>query len=114
MSIYLGGVVALEEMSDIQNHLNDEIYCNCCGKPIMKTTLKNVPMDYLHIEKSWGYFSSKDLTRHIFNVCEKCYDKWVASFNIPVEEYPVEDIHVYTEEEIDILSAAYKEAMGGI
>ena len=103
----------MDEVRKIGNHSKHEIYCNCCGKPIMKTTLKNVPMDYLHVEKSWGYFSSKDLTQQVFNVCEKCYDKWVSSFKIPVEEYPVEEIHVYTEEEIEILSAAYKMAAMG-
>ena len=101
---------SLNDLKRINSHSESEIYCNCFGKPIMKTALRNVPMDYLHIEKSWGYFSSKDLTRQVFNVCEQCYDKWVSSFNIPVEEYPVEDIHVYSEEEIEILSAAYKEA----
>ena len=70
-------------------------------------------MDHLHIEKEWGYFSSKDLTKHVFNICEECYDKWIASFNIPVEQFPVEDIRVYTDEEIEILRVAYEEAAIG-
>lgn len=86
----------------------DKIYCNCCGKEIIKAQLTDSHMDYLHIEKSWGYFSSKDLTTHSFNICETCYDKWVADFTIPVEEMYIEDIMLYSDEEISQLNEAYK------
>ncbi|WP_054743547.1 hypothetical protein [Cellulosilyticum ruminicola] len=98
----------MNEVERLENRSKKEIYCNCCGKPIIKTTLKGVTMDYLHIEKEWGYFSNKDLTRQKFNVCERCFDKWISTFEIPVEESLVEDIYVYTDEEMEILSAAYK------
>ena len=102
-------------MNDIKaiHSENREIYCNCCGKKILETTLKNMHMDHLHIEKNWGYFSSKDSTKHVFNICEMCYDKWIAKFSIPVEQFPVEDIRVYTEEEMEILRLAYEEAAIG-
>ena len=69
--------------------------------------LVNQKMEYLRVEKEWGYFSHKDLTKHTFNICESCYDKWVASFAIPVEEFPVDEIHIYTEEELEVLNEAY-------
>lgn len=87
-----------------------ERYCNCCGRPIIKTAIENHYMDYVHVEKVWGYFSSKDLTTHTFNICENCYDKWTASFAIPVETFPEDDIMVYSDEEMELLSAAYKKA----
>ena len=43
-------------------------------------------MEIVHVEKEWGYFSRKDTTRHIFDLCEECYDKWILEFKIPVEE----------------------------
>lgn len=86
-------------------HSAEEVYCNCCGTKIEEISGKL--MDYLRIDKEWNYFSSKDLTKHSFNICERCYDKWVAMFKIPVEEYPVEDIYVYTDEEMEVLSKAY-------
>lgn len=98
----------MNEVGRLGDRSKREIYCNCCGNPIIKTTLKDVTMDFLHIEKEWGYFSNKDLTKQMFNICERCYDKWVSSFKIPVEEYCVEEIHVYTDEEIEILNEAYK------
>ncbi|MEG1140767.1 MAG: ribosomal protein S18-alanine N-acetyltransferase [Lachnospiraceae bacterium] len=57
----------------------EKIRCQCCGK---MARFENGLMkdDFLHIEKEWGYFSKKDGTHHEFNVCEECYDKWVAEF----------------------------------
>lgn len=74
--------------------------------------MAHLTADYLHIEKAWGYFSSKDLTGHAFNVCEDCYDKWIQKFKIPVEEFPVDEVHNYTEEEIEMINAAYAEVLG--
>ena len=85
-----------------------KIYCNCCGEEIGKTAIRDMYMDYLHINKSWGYFSSKDLTAHTFNICEKCYDHWVTSFIVPIEDIYVEDGFFYSEEEIKLLNEAYK------
>ncbi len=86
----------------------DKIYCNCCGKEIVKTEVVDTYMDYLHIEKSWGYFSSKDLTTHSFNICEKCYESWTEGFAIPVEDVYIEDIFFYSEEELKLLNEAYQ------
>lgn len=63
---------------------NEKIICNCCKKIIQeKGTL---PMqDFLHIEKEWGYFSEKDGEKQEFDICEECYDKWTALFQIPVK-----------------------------
>lgn len=86
----------------------DRIYCNCCGKEITKTGSGDAHMDYLHVEKSWGFFSSKDLTTHAFNICEACYDRWTANFAIPVEDNYIEEIFFYSDEEITLLNKAYE------
>ena len=62
-----------------------EIYCNCCGKKL-KTEKDLVQEGVFPVHIQWGYFSGKDGECHSFDVCEKCYDRWVASFLIPVDK----------------------------
>ena len=61
------------------------ICCNKCGREIchVETVEK---ADYLKIEKNWGYFSNKDGISHSIYICEECYDEWITSFQIPLEE----------------------------
>lgn len=54
--------------------------CNICGTEIGKQE------DSLRITKVWGYFSQKDTMRHSFVICEECYDRWISTFKVPVEE----------------------------
>ena len=56
----------------------DKIICNKCGKEMIEA-------DVLSVEKRWGYFSEKDNEVHRFDLCEQCYDEWIASFQIPVD-----------------------------
>ena len=59
------------------------IKCNCCGKELRKENdifLEEV----IVFEKNWGYFSKKDGEYHTFCLCEECYDKITATFQIPV------------------------------
>ncbi len=56
--------------------VKDEAFCNCCGRKILGE-------DFLEVEKSWGYFSSKDGVNESFELCEKCYDSFVELFKIP-------------------------------
>ncbi len=64
--------------------INQEIICNCC-KRIVQEKNRIPQMEFLHIEKEWGYFSDKDGEKQEFDICEECYDKWIKSFQIPVE-----------------------------
>ena len=57
----------------------DKIICNKCGKEI--EVIKGVAQeDYLEVIKRWGYFSNKDNQEDAFDLCEDCYDEFVASF----------------------------------
>lgn len=62
----------------------EKIICNKCGKEIL---VKNgvSEEDVLSVQKRWGYFSKKDNDVHEFDLCEECYDKWIATFLIPIE-----------------------------
>ena len=59
------------------------IFCNMCGREI-KMENDRAREGVLSVEKAWGYFSEKDGEVHSFNLCEKCYDRLVNQFEIPV------------------------------
>lgn len=62
-----------------------EVYCNCCGKKLC--VKKGIIMEgVVPVTVQWGYFSQKDEETHDFDLCESCYDKWIAGFQIPVEK----------------------------
>lgn len=61
----------------------NKIFCNKCGKEIVIN--QGLPQeDLLEVQKRWGYFSDKDNQTDAFDLCEKCYDEFVATFVIPV------------------------------
>lgn len=58
----------------------EERICNYCGRVLKQASME----DALSVVKEWGYASEKDLERHKFIVCEKCYDRLVKSFVRPI------------------------------
>lgn len=56
--------------------------CNGCGGPIGSSGEGHE--DALRVRKEWGYFSTRDLEVHEFNLCEKCYAELISGFAIPV------------------------------
>lgn len=71
--------------------MNKKTICNSCGKEII---IRNriAQEDYLYIKKEWGYFSEKDGVIHEFNLCEKCYDNIVKTFQKPVQTIDVNEL----------------------
>lgn len=63
----------------------NKIFCNKCGKEIAMTHGR-LEEDVLSVDKRWGYFSNKDNQVDSFDLCEKCYDEFVATFTIPIGE----------------------------
>lgn len=61
------------------------IKCNQCGKQI-KVENGIVKEGVFSSEYNWGYFSEKDNQKHIFDLCENCYEDIINKFTIPVEE----------------------------
>jgi hypothetical protein len=49
--------------------------CNACGQEIRN--------EVTSIAKRWGYHSSKDGELQCIDVCEACWDRWVATFVLP-------------------------------
>ncbi len=96
-------------------YLNNESYCNCCGEKIAHLNNQISKTEYLHVQKSWGYFSEYDMENHEFNICQKCYSKFINSFAIPVQvneydDFVGDDIYIYSQDEIQKLNNAYKES----
>ncbi len=58
--------------------------CNCCKKDL-KVQNGIITEGVFSVEYAFGYFSNKDEEIHKFDLCEECYDKWIKTFNIPVE-----------------------------
>lgn len=62
----------------------EEMYCNKCGDSIQVTN-GIVAQGVYQGDSVWGYFSNKDGVKHSFDICEKCYDKMVNEFVIPIK-----------------------------
>ncbi len=52
----------------------DSISCDICGESCKKTC----DNEHATIAATWGYDSSKDLTQHDIDLCEKCFDKTIT------------------------------------
>ena len=63
----------------------EKVICNKCGKVVL---VHNgiLAEDMLSVEKRWNYFSNKDNDVHRFDLCEACYDEWIGTFCVPVEQ----------------------------
>ena len=61
-----------------------KIICNKCGKeiPVINGRAEE---GVFSVDHTWGYFSDKDGEKHMFDLCETCYDEWIRTFQIPVE-----------------------------
>lgn len=68
-----------------------QVICNCCGKEL-KTENGYLKEGCFAADYCFGYFSRRDGIRHRFDLCEECYDKIVAKFEIPVEETPENEL----------------------
>ncbi len=62
-----------------------EVRCNQCGR-ILQVENGILKEGCFHGENIFGYFSTKDGSRHSFDLCETCYDAMISKFEIPVEE----------------------------
>lgn len=60
------------------------VICNKCGKEL--TVEQGILREgCFHVTSVFGYFSKKDGQIHSFDLCEDCYDRMIAEFQIPVE-----------------------------
>lgn len=69
----------------IQNANKTAVVCSCCGKIIFQSEKPEsvVTADYLHVSKTWNYFSERDGETDQFDICEACFARWTAGFALP-------------------------------
>lgn len=70
-----------------ENGKLQQVICNGCGQEL-KIENEIVREGCFAADVRFGYFSRKDGLRHKFDLCEDCYDKWIHTFAVPVEEMP--------------------------
>lgn len=58
-----------------------KLFCNCCGREL-KMEREQLVEDFFHLQKSWGYFSERDGTVQIADICENCMQQWIQGFQI--------------------------------
>lgn len=63
----------------------EQVVCNQCKREL-KVEKGYVKEGCFTADFCFGYFSKRDGIRHRFDLCEDCYNKMVAGFQIPVEE----------------------------
>ncbi len=68
-----------------------QVICNQCKKEL-KLENGYLKEGSFAIDYVFGYFSHKDGIRHRFDLCEECYDKMIAKFQIPAEEMPENEL----------------------
>lgn len=68
-----------------KKELINKIYCNICGDEITKD-VHGYFYDHLHVNKTWGYNSSKDGTSQQFDICEDCCNKMIHNFKVKLDK----------------------------
>jgi len=63
----------------------EEVICNKCGR-LLKVENGIIKEGCFGADTVFGYFSEKDGTRQLFDLCENCYDALVQEFSVPICE----------------------------
>ncbi|MCI8417351.1 MAG: hypothetical protein HFI33_07660 [Lachnospiraceae bacterium] len=72
----------MRKYKNTEGRVLEKIICNGCGKEI--SLHQGFPREgVLEVRQIWGYMSEKDGTQDSFDLCEGCYDKLTAGFQIP-------------------------------
>ena len=74
----------MRKFSEQESRCLTEVRCNCCGRKMM-TRNGIVEEGCVCLNVPFGFFSEKDGQIHHFDLCEACYDRMIADFQIPVE-----------------------------
>ena len=69
----------------------EQVVCNQCRKEL-KVEKGYIKEGCFAADFCFGYFSKKDGIRHRFDLCEDCYNKMIAGFQIPVDEVPENEL----------------------
>lgn len=80
-----------EDGDNAENGRLIQVLCNQCKREL-KVSNGYLKEGCFVVDASFGYFSKRDGVRHRFDLCEECYDKMIARFQIPVDESAVREL----------------------
>lgn len=75
----------MQKYEDGQERKLVRVVCNKCGREL-RVEDGHLREGCFSAEAVFGYFSRKDGIVHSFDLCEDCYDRMIAQFELPVEE----------------------------
>ncbi len=79
-----GRALIKTEIQMKETEVISKVYCNVCGREIKPDALGYYP-DFLHIEKTWNYFSGRDGETQKADICERCWNDIVENFKIKTD-----------------------------
>lgn len=77
--------------TDEQKNELAEVICNKCKKEL-KVENHILKEGCFQGEQRFGYFSNRDGQAEHFDLCERCYDEWIQSFQIPIEKEELKEL----------------------
>ncbi|MBR3684148.1 MAG: hypothetical protein IKL78_04670 [Lachnospiraceae bacterium] len=80
-----------KEEYGIMQRVVHKVKCNMCGKEL-KIENGIVKEGCVHLDIPFEYFTNKDGEKHQIDLCENCYDSWVAQFKIPVTKEDMNEL----------------------
>lgn len=81
----------MRKYKNTEARILEKLICNCCGKEILLR--QGIPQEgVLQVQKQWDYMSEKDGTQESFDLCESCYDRLTAGFQIPPERREITEL----------------------
>lgn len=75
----------MRKYEKLEENILNKVVCNKCGKEL-KVENGYLKEGCFSVDYMFGYFSTRDGVRHSFDLCEKCYQQWIDSFAVPVED----------------------------
>ena len=69
----------------IEENVLEQVVCNKCGRQL-KVENGYLKEGCFSVDHAFGYFIKRDGLCHSFDLCEECYQEWIDSFEVPLEE----------------------------
>ncbi len=101
----------------------DDIICNKCGKSISTVPQNHYGLSFMGspdigsmecvtVDKCWGFYSKKDLTRQQIDICEPCWDEFCETLVIPPRETDYSGLDFEQEDDPQLMLFTDEELSG--
>lgn len=89
---------------EIDVTLITDVICNSCGEACkgFRNQDGGMEAECVTVDKTWGYFSGKDMVRQVAHLCEDCWDSLTENWKVPPTEmdrlgWDCDDMHIEGE-----------------